>query len=148
MKEEIGGSRDQTPHFPRKGCGVLYFYQGCFGFNFKTVHFTAVEGGRGLGADGRVTRQPQLCSPDLLRRCVVQVLGGAVLPLKALGKDLLPCYRPGRPGRLLVCGSSLAHGSVTPVFTGRVCVCLCPNFPLLIRTSDVQSDWIRVHLLD
>ena len=49
----------------------------------------AVEGGKGLIWGGeRVTWQPLLCSPDLLKRSVLQVSRKAMLPLKALGKNL------------------------------------------------------------
>lgn len=83
MKEEIGGYNDQTPHFPKKGYGVLYSYQGYLCFNFKTMHLIAVEGGRGLGAG-----ESNLVTTALFSQSVLQVSERDSLPLKALGKSL------------------------------------------------------------
>lgn len=40
-----GLQRHQTHHFPKKGCGVLYLYHVCLGFDFKTTHVMVVKEG-------------------------------------------------------------------------------------------------------
>lgn len=64
------GHSDQTPHFLKKGGGVFYFCQDCFGFNFKTMHFAAVEGGRGLRGEepGNHSSVLLVCGEDVLCR--------------------------------------------------------------------------------
>lgn len=83
MKEEIGGYNDQTSYFPKKGCGILYLQQSYLGFNCKTMHLIAVEGGSGLEGG-----ESNLVTTVLFCKSVLQVWGRAILSLKALGKNL------------------------------------------------------------